>query len=149
MDMKQFCDGLRKAAAALASGKLETFELTDWGMEQGLAPDDMKKVNASYIRTIMNRSPDVKAIGTVKVRRVNDDPELAPGFYITLNREPRRKVLTNDDVAEIEKRAVAKAFAQLLQTIPNITDLSGEKLEGAAVGISRYQAMIDQIAKGE
>lgn len=145
---KEFCDSLRKLAGMLASGKLDTYLMTDWDMAHALG-DEVKGINSSYIRTIMNRSPDVKAVGTVKVIRSKGDDE-APGFIISLNKEPTRKVVTNDDIPRIQARAVEKFAKSLLERMPNIADLEGDELQGAVKMAGRYQAMIKaEIEQGE
>lgn len=149
MTMKDFCDGLRAAGAKLAKGEIPEFVLKDFSLEQSLEPEDARKVTASYIRTIMGRVPEVKEVGSVKIKRIKGNDEMPDGFYITINKEPRKKVLTTDDKAMIERRAVEKAFAPLLQLMPNVTDLKGEQLQGAMIAIGRYQEMIERIVKGE
>lgn len=90
---KEFCDSLRELAKKLASGELDNYIIADALIEDNLDEQDRKKVNASYIRTIMNRVPDVKEIGTVSITRT-DPVEEAPGFKVAINREAKRQVFT-------------------------------------------------------
>lgn len=145
---KEFCDNLRLLAKKLASGELPEYIITDATIDGNLDEQDQKKVNASYIRTIMNRVPEVKEIGTVSISRT-DPIEDAPGFRIFINREAKRQVFTKNDLPAIEKRMSERIAKRLLSTMPNITDLEGEQLQGAAIGIRRYQDLIKSIAEGE
>lgn len=145
---KEFCDNLRLLAKKLASGELPEYIITDATIDGNLDEQDQKKVNASYIRTIMNRVPEVKEIGTVSISRT-DPIEDAPGFRIVINREAKRQVFTKNDLPAIEKRMSERIAKRLLSTMPNITDLEGEQLQGAAIGIRRYQDLIKSIAEGE
>lgn len=145
---KEFCDNLRLLAKKLASGELPEYIITDATIDGNLDEQDQKKVSASYIRTIMNRVPDVKEIGTVSITRT-DPVEETPGFKVAINRESKRQVFTKNDLPAIEKRMSERIAKRLLSTMPNITDLEGEQLQGAAIGIRRYQDLIKSIAEGE
>lgn len=145
---KEFCDSLRELAKKLASGELENYIIADALIDDNLDEQDRKKVNASYIRTIMNRVPDVKEIGTVSIART-DPVEETPGFKVAINREAKRQVFTKNDIPALEKRIGERIAKRLLNTMPNITDLEGEQLQGAAIGIKRYQDLIKSFATGE
>lgn len=145
---KEFCDNLRELAKKLASGDIQYYVIPDALIENNLDEQDQKKINASYIRTIMNRVPEVKEIGTVSISRT-DPIEDAPGFKVAINREAKRQVFTKSDLPAIEKRMSERIAKRLLSTMPNITDLEGEQLQGAAIGIKRYQDLIKSIAEGE
>ncbi|MGS9609564.1 DUF7174 family protein [Salmonella enterica subsp. enterica serovar Infantis] len=145
---KEFCDNLRELAKKLASGDIQYYVIPDALIENNLDEQDQKKINASYIRTIMNRVPEVKEIGTVSISRT-DPIEDAPGFKVAINREAKRQVFTKSDLPAIEKRMSERIEKRLLSTMPNITDLEGEQLQGAAIGIKRYQDLIKSIAEGE
>lgn len=141
MTMKDFCDGLRLAGDKLASGELEFFHLRDGDLEMNLSAEDLRKVRPSYIRTIMNRVASVKELGTVKIARA-DGIDLAQGYVITINRDTKRKVFTDKDLPSIKQKAVEKAINHILDVMPNIADLDGEQLQGAAIAIKRYQDLI-------
>ncbi|AXY85425.1 hypothetical protein HOU20_gp01 [Citrobacter phage Sazh] len=146
---KEFCDSLRELAKKLASGELDNYIIADALIEDNLDEQDRKKVNASYIRTIMNRITDVKEIGTVSITRT-DPVEEAPGFKVAINREAKRQVFTKNDIPALEKRIGERIAKRLLNTMPNITDLEGEQLQGAAIGIKRYQDLIkSMVEQGE
>lgn len=146
---KDYCDFLRNLGVKLASGEIEEYRLSLLDLGERLSGDDFYKVTrgTSYSRTIINRVQEVKAIGaiSIKVEETADDK-----FYVfTLNRDVKRKVLTTEDVEAIERKAVTKALASLVQTMPNIADLAGEKAEGALIMAQRYQALINGMMKGE
>lgn len=138
---KEFCDSLRVLAKKLASGELPDYVITDATITDNLDDDDQKKINASYIRTIMNRVPEVKEIGSVSITRT-DPIEDAPGFKVTINRDAKRKVFTENDLPAIERRLKEKLLKGITSTMPNITDLEGEQLQGAAIAVKRYQDLI-------
>ena len=143
---KEFCDWLRKAAELLASGEKPEIFLSDFNLDQAFPDEaDRKKISPAYMRNTMNRVGDVKAVGAVSVKRVKPDDENVGGFMFTLNREKKRRVITNDDIPAIEAAAVAKAVKRIVEVMPNLTSLSGEELQGAVKGIAMYQAMIKEM----
>lgn len=146
---KMYCDKLRELGVKLANGEIEDYRLDMTQLGENMVADDFAKVSrgTSYSRTIINRVPEVKAVGSISIKVEEDD--FAKYYVFTLNRDVKRKVLTNEDVEHIEQKAVAKALRGLMQTMPNIADLSGEKAEGALIMAQRYQAMIDNMIKGE
>ena len=144
MTMKEFCDGLRQAAGKLASGEIEFFHLRDGDLEMNLSGDDLRKVRPSYIRTIMNRVAGVKELGTVKITRA-DGIEMAQGYVITINRDVKRRVFNEKDLPAIRQKAVEKAINHVLGVMPNVADLDGDQLQGAAIAIKRYQDLIKSI----
>lgn len=145
---KEFCDSLRLLAKKLADGELPEFVITDATITDNLDEDDQKKINASYIRTIMNRVPEVKEIGTVSITRT-DPVEDAPGFKVAINREAKRKVFTENDLPAIERRLKEKLLKGIVSTMPNITDLEGDQLHGAAIAVKRYQELLKVMVQGE
>lgn len=142
---KEFCDSLRVLAKKLASGELPDYVITDATITDNLDEDDQKKINASYIRTIMNRVPEVKEIGSVSITRT-DPIEDAPGFKVSINRDAKRKVFTESDLPVIERRLKEKLLKGITSTMPNITDLEGEQLQGAAIAVKRYQDLLKAMA---
>lgn len=137
---KEFCDKLREGAEMLAGGKEYIF-LREFDIQTMLG-DSADGINQSYIRTIMNRVPSIKAVGTIKIKRVSGSDEFPDGYHITLNREPKRKVVTNDDLPKLERSWKEKFIKQLLKTSPMISDLEGEQLQGAAIAIKRYAEIL-------
>lgn len=109
--------------------------------------DNPSKMTASYIRTTLNRVPSVKALGNVSVKR--EEADGADYYKVTINRSPKRKVITNDDLPALQARAVNKKLQALTDYMPNVTDLEGEQLQGAIIGIQRFQVMIKSMMEAE
>lgn len=146
---KDFCNALRKYAVELANGSRELLTITDFQLSQSLPETECKKINSSYIRTVMNRVPEVKENGTVKVMRVKATADEVARYEISINREPKRKVFTENDLPGIKKAACKKLANDLIAVMPNISDLEGEQLQGAAIAIKRYQDLIKLVTQGE
>ena len=143
---KEFCKSLRDQAAKIASG--EEVILRSIDLERYLTEEDLKKINASYIRMTLNRTPEIKAVGVVSVARTDAALE-GDGFRITINRDAKRKVVTSEDVPAIERKAANRVRKKLLEAMPNIADLKGDELQGAATMAERYQAMIRKMITEE
>lgn len=141
---KEFCDTLREVGVRLASGERDEVVIPrayiDFQVEGG------SKITPSYMRMTINRVPDVKAKGSVSVKMIKDE-EGAVSYTIALNTNVRRKVLTNDDLPRLESQWKRKFVRHLLKTTPRITDLEGERLEGAAIAIERFIALIEEYAQ--
>lgn len=146
---KELCNKLREAGAALGRGDVEDVKLPYYYILQHFGGDSSQadKITPAYIRTIINRVPEIKAAGRASVKR--DEIDGSTVFIITVNRDPKRRVLTTEDVAAIEQKAIGKLASQLLGFMPNVTHLEGEKLEGALAGISLYQDMIRKLIAEE
>lgn len=146
---KDYCDFLRNLGVKLASGEIAEYKLSLLDLAEKLDGDGYYKVTrgTSYSRTIINRVPEVKAIGAISIK-VEETPE--DKFYLfTLNRDVKRKVLTNEDVESIERKALAKGLQSLIDQPPRISDLQGDELKGAAIAIERFVALIGKMTKGE
>lgn len=146
---KDYCNKLRELGAKLASGDLEEYRLDMTQLAEMMEPDEFMKISkgTSYSRTIINRVPEVKAVGAIRIK-VEEDT-FAKYYVFTLNRDVRRKVITNDDLPKIESTWRRKFIKQLLQTQPRISDLKGERLEGAAIALERFAAMLNEMTKEE
>lgn len=145
---KDYCDWLRSLGAKLASGEIEEYRMSLLDLAEKLDGDGYYKVTrgTSYSRTIINRVPEVKAVGAISIK-VDETPE--DKFYVfTLNRDVKRKVLTTEDVDGLKEKWRTKFIAQLLSTQPRITDLQGDELKGAAIALERFAEMIQNM-KGE
>lgn len=142
---KELCEKLREAGAALGRGETDEVKLPYGYILNHFGGDFEKanKITAGYIRTIINRVPDVKAGGRASVKREQNEDGIL--FVITLNKDPKRKVITNDDMPAIEAKIRNKFLKRLLGFMPNITDLQGDALQGAAIGVQRYQEMIKEM----
>lgn len=146
---KELCDKIREAGAALGRGEQNEIRLP-YSYILGHFGGDFEqanKINSAYIRTIVNRVPEVKAAGRISIKRVDDVDGLV--FVMSINRDPKRKILTSDDIPAIERKARMKLANQLLNLMPNVMHLEGDMLDGAMNGIKMYQEMIMKIAEGE
>lgn len=146
---KEFCNKLREAAVALANGHTEEIKLPIRFIGQHFGDDEkVKSITPGYVRTIMNRVGEVKAAGSCSVKNGFDD-EGDPVYIITLKKDTRRKVLTNEDVKTLEAKAVAKFAKRILSIMPNVMHLEGAERDGAIEGINLYQKMIREMVEGE
>lgn len=146
---KDYCEWLREIGRRLASGEFSEFRISLTDLASSLSGDDYYKItkNQAYSRTIINRVPEVKAVGAVRIRTEETDDNKE--YVITLNRDVKRKVITNEDLPAVQAKAVEKFAARILASMPNVTDMQGDKLAGACEGISRYQEMIRNLVNEE
>lgn len=142
---KEFCKSLREQAGKIASG--EEVVLRSIDLERFLEQDDLRKINASYIRMTLNRTPEIKEVGTVKVTRTDTALE-GDGYRITINKATKRRVYTEKDIPEIKQRLREKIVKQIMKVQPKISDLKGDQLEGAAIALSRMSEMLEDMIKG-
>lgn len=143
---KEFCDNLRLLAKKLASGELPEYIITDATIDGNLDEQDQKKVNASYIRTIMNRVPEVKEIGTVSISRT-DPIEDAPGFRIVINRDTKRRIVTTNDLPAIKEHEREKLVEKIMRISPDFSHLDDEKALVAMRAVATFKDLIKEIAK--
>lgn len=146
---KELCDKIREAGAALGRGDQSEIRLP-YSYILGHFGGDFEqanKINSAYIRTIVNRVPEVKAAGRISIKRVEDVDGVV--FVMSINRDPKRKILTSEDIPAIERKARMKLAKQLLNLMPNVMHLEGDVLDGAMKGIKMYQGMIMKMAEGE
>lgn len=146
---KQFCDGLRSEAGKLASGEKEVSVIEQYNIDAWLSEEDVKKINASYIRTIMNRHPGIKEIGSVKVKRFDGGDGDRARFEITLNREPKRKVFTEKDLPAIQDKAVKQAIKQIMIVSPDFSHLEPEGVVVAVDTLKRFKDLVRGMFKLE
>ncbi|QPD96131.1 hypothetical protein [Enterobacter phage N5822] len=142
---------LREMAVKLASGEYGNGVAVTYMLILELCDQDFDragKITAGYIRTIMNRVPEIKAKGAVSVKS-EDHEQHGKYFAVTLNTDPKRRVLTSEDVEHIERKACNKFAKRLLGFMPNVMHLEGDKRDGAIEGIALYQDMIKKMAEGE
>lgn len=142
---------LREMAVKLASGEYGNGVAVTYMLILELCDQDFEragKITAGYIRTIMNRVPEIKAKGAVSVKS-EDHEQHGKYFAVTLNTDPKRRVLTSEDVEHIERKACNKFAKRLLGFMPNVMHLEGDKRGGAIEGIALYQDMIKKMAEDE
>lgn len=142
---------LREMAVKLASGEYGNGVAVTYMLILELCDQDFEragKITAGYIRTIMNRVPEIKAKGAVSVKS-EDHEQHGKYFAVTLNTDPKRRVLTSEDVEHIERKACNKFAKRLLGFMPNVMQLDESERAGAMKGIELYQDMIKKMAEGE
>lgn len=141
-----FCDTLRDIGRAIGSGERETVFMPVMYLSSRVENGDA--ITASYMRQVVNRVPEVKQKGVISIKRkVTDEGD---GFVFTLTEaKSKPRVLTGDDIAKLEIKWRAKFIAQLLKTQPRISDLEGERLEGAAIALERMNEMLSEMVKME
>lgn len=144
---KEFCDTLREVGEKLASGEREEVVIPKAYIE--IRVEGGSKISPSYMRTTINRVAAVKATGGCASVKVKTNEEGAKAYHITINRAHKRKVITADELPSLEQRWKRKFIEHLLKLQPRITDLEGDELKGAAIGIERFIAMIEDMAKGD
>ena len=144
MNMKEFCDQLREAAKkAVAEGSVK---LPFVYIMTKLEPEDAQKVTAGYIRTTVNRVPEVKEAGSISVRkRTNEDGAEYYDLVFVKGVSSRKTVYNKDQVNQAKQKAVDSMVEMLLSISPSISDLEGDQLKGAAIAVKRYQEMIKKL----
>ena len=148
MTAREFTAELEKAIVLVASGEKEEIRFSTGMLTLNVLPEEQHKITTAYMRMTLNRVPEVKAVGKVSIKTVTDD-EGVKNIVITINKNPRRKQLTTDDLEVIERKACNKFAKRLLGFMPNVMHLEGDKRDGAIEGIALYQDMIKKMAEGE
>lgn len=146
MTAREFTAELEKAIVLVASGEKEEIRFSTGMITANVSPEEQGKLTTAYMRMTLNRVPEVKAVGKVSIKTVTDDDGLTQ-MVITINRNPRKKQLTTDDLDSLHAKWQAKFIKQLLNTQPRITDLDGEKLAGAAIALERFASMLNEMIK--
>lgn len=148
MTAREFTTKLEKAIVLVASGEKEEIRFSTGMLTMNVLPEEQHKITTAYMRMTLNRVPEVKAVGKVSIKTVTDD-EGVKNIVITINKNPRRKQLTTDDLEVIERKACNKFAKRLLGFMPNVMHLEGDKRDGAIEGIALYQDMIKKMTEGE
>lgn len=146
MTAREFTAELEKAIVLVASGEKEEIRFSTGMITANVSPEEQGKLTTAYMRMTLNRVPEVKAVGKVSIKTVTDDDGLTQ-MVITINRNPRKKQLTTDDLDVLQAKWQAKFIKQLLNTQPRITDLDGDKLAGAAIALERFAEMLKDMIK--
>lgn len=145
MTAREFTAELEKAIVLVVSGEKEEIRFSTGMLTLNVLPEEQHKITTAYMRMTLNRVPEVKAVGKVSIKTVTDD-EGVKNIVITINKNPRRKQLTTDDLEVIERKAREKLAKKIMEVMPSITDLKGEQLEGAMTAIKRYTDMVARLA---
>lgn len=148
MTAREFTAELEKAIVLVASGEKEEIRFSTGMLTLNVLPEEQHKITTAYMRMTLNRVPEVKAVGKVSIKTVTDD-EGVKNIVITINKNPRKKQLTTDDLEVIERKTREKFAKRLLGFMPNVMHLEGDKRDGAIEGIALYQDMIKKMAEGE
>lgn len=146
MTAREFTAELEKAIVLVASGEKEEIRFSTGMITANVSQEEQGKLTTAYMRMTLNRVPEVKAVGKVSIKTVTDDDGLTQ-MVITINRNPRKKQLTTDDLDVLQAKWQAKFIKQLLNTQPRITDLDGDKLAGAAIALERFAEMLKDMIK--
>ena len=148
MTAREFTAELEKAIVLVASGEKEEIRFSTGMLTLNVLPEEQHKITTAYMRMTLNRVPEVKAVGKVSIKTVTDD-EGVKNIVITINKNPRRKQMTTDDLEVIERKTREKFAKRLLGFMPNVMQLDESDRAGAMKGIELYQDMIKKMAEGE
>lgn len=102
---------LKQEAARLASGDVDHVIINTQVVKDEADEDFLRKCNRAYIVTLMNRTPEIRAVGRVRTKSGYDEDRGASYLKVTLKRgEPisygrkaRKAKPTVEDVAKIIK----------------------------------------------
>lgn len=148
MTAREFTAKMEEAIVKVVSGEEQEIRFSAGMMLSMVDHDEAQKLTPAYMRTTLNRVPEVKATGKVSIKTTTDD-DGTKFFVVTVNKNPRKKQLTTDDLEVIERKAREKLAKRLLDFMPNVMHLEGDKRDGAIEGIALYQNMIKKMAEGE
>lgn len=148
MTAREFTAKMEEAIVKVVSGEEQEIRFSAGMMLSMVDHDEAKKLTPAYMRTTLNRVPEVKATGKVSIKTTTDD-DGTKFFVVTVNKNPRKKQLTTDDLEVIESKTREKFAKRLLGFMPNVMHLEGDKRDGAIEGIALYQDMIKKMADGE
>lgn len=146
MTAREFTAEMEKAIVLVASGEKEEIRFNAGMMITMLLPEELEKLTPAYMRTTLNRVPEVKATGKVSIKTKTDSDGMK-WYVVTVNKNPRKKQLTTDDLESLERKWQAKFIKYLLSVNPKISDLRGEQLEGAAIAIDRFAEMLKSLVR--
>jgi hypothetical protein len=148
MTAREFTAKMEEAIVKVVSGEEQEIRFSAGMMLSMVDHDEAQKLTPAYMRTTLNRVPEVKATGKVSIKTTTDD-DGTKFFVVTVNKNPRKKQLTTDDLEVIERKTREKFAKRLLGFMPNVMHLEGDKRDGAIEGIALYQDMIKKMAEGE
>lgn len=148
MTAREFTAKMEEAIVKVVSGEEQEIRFSAGMMLSMVDHDEAQKLTPAYMRTTLNRVPEVKATGKVSIKTTTDD-DGTKFFVVTVNKNPRKKQLTTDDLEVIERKAREKFAKRLLGFMPNVMHLDESERVGAMKGIELYQDMIKKMAEGE
>lgn len=141
---KEFCDQLREAAKKAAGG--EVIKLPISYITAKVNQEDAKKINSSYIRTIMNRVPDVKEAGTVSVKKMTRD-DGAEYYEIAINKDTKRRVITTNELPSIKEHEREKLIDKIMKVSPDFSHMDDEQALIAMRAVAAFKELIKEVAK--
>lgn len=148
MTAKEFCDKLRESIIKVVNGEEPYIKFPHSTITFNVMPGEREKLSTAYMRTILNRVPEVKAAGRASLKIERDDSG-AVLYMITIDRTAKRKIMNETDLAQLERRITARIMKKLINNTPRITDLEGEEREGAIKMIKRYEEKFNEMMEGE
>lgn len=148
MTAREFTAKMEEAIVKVVSGEEHEIRFSVGMMLSMVDHDEAQKLTPAYMRTTLNRVPEVKATGKVSIKTTTDS-DGTKFFVVTVNKNPRKKQLTTDDLDVLQAKWQAKFIKHLLNTQPRITDLDGDKLAGAAIALERFAEMLKDMIKEE
>lgn len=148
MTAREFTAKMEEAIVKVVSGEEQEIRFSAGMMLSMVDHDEAQKLTPAYMRTTLNRVPEVKASGKVSIKTTTDD-DGTKFFVVTVNKNPRKKQLTTDDLEVIERKTREKFAKRLLGFMPNVMHLDESERVGAMKGIELYQNMIKKMAEGE
>lgn len=146
---QEFRDNLREYAKSLANGEREVItiplDLFDHCEDDA---DFKRKMTPQYLRSTAIR--EVEHLGRISIKRVKDDDRGVDAYEIRFIKGVKEsKAINSDALPKLEATWRKKFIKHLLATQPRITDLKGEQLEGAAIALERFAAMLNEMMEGE
>ena len=148
MTAREFTAKMEEAIVKVVSGEEQEIRFSAGMMLSMVDHDEAQKLTPAYMRTTLNRVPEVKATGKVSIKTTTND-DGTKFFVVTVNKNPRKKQLTTDDLEVIERKAREKLAKQILDFMPNVMQLDESERAGAMKGIELYQDMIKKLSEGE
>lgn len=147
MEDMTFTDKLREAARALADGSKSEIVIPGGLLAQVLEGKKAADNPAAYVRTTMIRVPEIKAAGSIKIKKslCNDDESDYFGmeiYTVTLTQERRKTVYTKTDVERHKRQAVNKAAERFLMLSPNLANYAPEEYATVAKVMQELNALI-------
>lgn len=144
---KEFTNKLRAAAKALANGDLPEIVIPHKAVAFVLAGKKSSDNPTAYIRNTMSRVSEVKAVGSISVKKsmCNDDESDHFGddvYTVTINRETRKTVYSKKDVERIKAATASKTAARIMKISPNLANYAPDEYATIAKVIEEIQEQI-------
>lgn len=145
---KEFCEMLRDGIGKVANGEMDELKINIAWLDDNLDPIDRKKITYQYTRNTCDREANKYGKG-IRARTHKCNETGNDYWIIQLKGDKKARIVNEKDLPALEERWKRKFIEHLLKLQPRITDLEGDELKGAAIGIERFIAMIEDMAKGD